>query len=151
MADDQAMQSGPLFSMDLWAHYFQPRYTRLFNLVHDAGMKVYMHTCGHIGKHLPLLHQCGVDIIDNKQPELWMHTDEARDLKGKMAYSTCIDIQSRIHTVELDEIDLCVGNLIRSLATKDGGFIGTYYNQPDLKIPSEKIERMLLAFQKFHW
>ena len=46
LTDDQAMQSGPLFSMDIWRERFKPRYRELFNLAHEAGCKVYLHSDG---------------------------------------------------------------------------------------------------------
>jgi len=53
--DDQAMQSGPLFSMDLWCEHLKPRYTQLCALAHSKGCKVIMHACGEISQHLPEL------------------------------------------------------------------------------------------------
>ncbi len=59
--DDQAIQTGPIFSMALWRAYLKPRYADLFALAHERGMKVYMHACGDISQHLLDLRECGVD------------------------------------------------------------------------------------------
>lgn len=151
MYDDQAIQTGPLFSMDLWRKYFKPRYKKLFDAIHDCGLKVYMHTCGHIGLHLPELYECGVDILDNKQPSLWIDDKVVKDMRGKIAFSTCIDIQTTIHNIEMDDIEGEVQKLIQTLSVPEGGFVATYYQQEDLMINNKKIEEMMMAFKKFKW
>jgi uroporphyrinogen decarboxylase len=152
LCDDQAIQTGPLFSMDLWDKYFKPHYKELFDLIHESGFFTYVHACGHISKHLIRFHECGLDMIDNKQPELWMDSEEAQQVKGKITYSTCVDIQTTIHSVSLDEIDAEVSRLIKTLSTEDGGFIGTYCDDEGvLRIPDEKVQRMLQAYRSFKW
>jgi len=151
LTDDQATQEGPLFSMKLWREVLGPRFERLFRLVHEAGMKVWLHSCGNISQHLVDLLQIGVDIVDNKQPALWMHADAAREVRGRMAFSTCLDIQTTIHRIPLEEVEHEVSKLIRQLSVPQGGFVATMYNSPDLRLPREKVARMWEAFQAFRW
>lgn len=149
--DDQAMQSGPLFSMDLWRRHFKPRYRGLFDRIHCQGMKVYMHTCGHLDRHLPLLADCGVDLLDNKQPSLWMDGPGTAAVRGRMAFSSSLDIQSTLFQIAPDEIASEVGRLIRRLSVPEGGFIGSFYHQPDLGIPPDRLARMVEAYRTFRW
>lgn len=151
LADDQAMQSGPLFSMDLWRQFFKPRYRALFQKAHRQGLKVFMHACGNLSEHLPELLEAGVDVLDNKQPALWMDSPGAESVRGKMTFSTCVDIQTTIFEIDESDIEEETHRLIRSLSLPEGGFIATYYNQPDMKIPPEKIKLMLDAFRSFKW
>jgi hypothetical protein len=149
--DDQAMQTGPMFSMDIWRQFFKPRYRQLFDLAHKYGMHVHMHACGHLGQHLVDLVEAGVDVIDNKQPSLWMDSPSVEEVKGKVAFSTCIDIQTTIHQIPVLQIKDEVDRLIRRLSTEDGGFIAACYWQKDLHIPEEVNRNMLNAFKTFHW
>jgi len=150
ISDEQAIQTGPIFPMDLWREVFEPRYKKLFSLVHDADMKVYMHTCGNLSQHLLDLLECGVDIIDNKQPALWMDSEAVDKVRGKMAFETCIDIQSTIHEIALEEIESRVERLIQRLSVPKGGFIATMSNSLDLlRLPMDKVSRMWDAFQNF--
>lgn len=151
MADDQAMQSGPLFSMEVWRERLKPRYRKLCALARSAGCKVFMHTCGHLGQHLAELADAGVDLVDNKQPALWMASPSVDAVRGNLAYSTCLDIQSTMATIDINEIEEEAGALIRRLATPRGGFVGTCYSKPDMQIPPEKNARMLEAFRRFRW
>lgn len=61
LADDQATQRGPLFSMEMWNRYLRHRYAELFRLAHEKKLKVWMHSCGDIRYHLPELAAIGVD------------------------------------------------------------------------------------------
>ncbi len=149
--DDQAIQTGPIFSMDLWRIYFKPRYKKLFDFIHNSDMKVFLHTCGKIDSHLIDLYECGVDVIDNKQPSLWIDSEGVKKLRGKICYSTCIDIQSRIFDISIDEVEEEAGNMIRTLSVPEGGFIATYYEQQDLCLPQEKIVKMMQCFENFKW
>ena len=150
-ADDQAIQNGPLFSMHLWRDLFKPRYRALCTLAHEMGCKVYMHTCGDLGQHLTELAGVGVDVIDNKQPALWMDCPIVEQVRGRISFSTCLDIQSVIGTIDPNRIPDAVSHLIRRLSVREGGFIGTCYSQPDLRIAPEKNARMLEAFKSFAW
>jgi uroporphyrinogen-III decarboxylase len=150
-ADDQATQQGPLFSMRIWRELFAPRYRALCTHIHALGMVAYMHTCGNLSQHLADLVDCGVDIIDNKQPAAWMDSPAVAGVRGRVAFSTCIDIQTTIHEIADDQIEAEVERLVRTLSTPAGGFIATYYHQPDLGLPQHKVARMWQAFQHFRW
>jgi len=151
LADDQAMQTGPLFSMDTWRERFKPRYRALCDVAHRLGCKVYMHTCGDLSQHLSELADAGIDAVDNKQPALWMHCPAVDQVRGRISFSTCLDIQSVIGNIDADRIPDEVSRLIHRLSLREGGFIGTYYHQPDLHIAPEKTARMLQAFRSFAW
>ena len=132
--DDQAIQTGPLFSMDIWRLRFKPRYRRLFSLAHDEG---------------PVGSDLVIEVL--AQPSLWMQSPGADTVRGKVAFSTCIDIQSVMGVIALDEIEQEVSRLVRTLSVPEGGFIGTCYHQDDLAFPPEKTDRMLQTFKAFRW
>lgn len=151
LTDDQAIQTGPLFSMELWRRHFKPRYAALFGLAHALGLKVWLHACGDLSEMLVDLREAGVDIIDNKQPALWMDSPAVDKVRGKMSFSTCVDIQTTIFSVPIEGIGAEVERLVKRLSAPAGGFLVNYYSNPDLKIPPAKIERMLEAFRYFRW
>jgi len=151
LLDDQAMQNGPIFSMDIWRERFKPRYSKLFALAHEKGCKVYMHTCGNLSQHLTELVDTGVDIIDNKQPAIWMYASSVDTVRGNVCFSTCLDIQTVMDSIDIEKIFEEVSLLIQRLSIPQGGFIGTYYPMPDLGIPPEKNKKMIEAFRTFHW
>ncbi len=151
LTDDQAMQSGPIFSLELWRKHLKPRYGRLFEWAHAHGLLVFMHACGKLSEHLIDLHEIGVDVIDNKQPALWMDCPAVDKVRGRMSFSTCLDIQSVMQTIPLDQITAETYRLIRRLSVPEGGFIGTFYPKPDLCIAPGKNTAMIEAFRTFFW
>ncbi len=151
IADDQAMQTGPIFSMDIWRELFKPRYREFCDLAHELGCKVFMHTCGDLSEHLCELVDAGVDVIDNKQPALWMDSPAVDDVRERVCSSTCIDIQSIMPSIGIGEIKEEVGRLVQRLSTPRGGFIGTFYGKPDLSIPPEKNAEMVEAMEHFRY
>ncbi len=151
LADDQAMQTGPIFSMDLWRRHLKPRYRTLFDRAHARGLVVYMHACGDLSQHLVDLHEAGVDMIDNKQPSLWMDSPAVDAVRGKLAFSTCLDIQSTMQTIPLEQVEAQTHGLIRRLALARGGFVGTWYDQPDLHLDQRKVDLMRQAFLTVSW
>ncbi len=151
MADDQAIQTGPIFEMDLWRRHLKPRYSRMFELAHAHGVLIYMHACGDLSEHLVDLMEAGVDMVDNKQPALWMNSSAVDEVRGRLSFSTCLDIQSTIHTISVSQVKEETEKLIRRLSVPAGGFVGTYYPKPDLKIAPEKNELMIETFKNFTW
>lgn len=151
LTDDQAMQSGPLFSMSLWRRFLKPRYRALFARAHAGGALVFMHTCGNLAGHLIDLREAGVDLVDNKQPALWMDSPAVDAVRGRLAFSTCLDIQAVMPRLPREEVESETGRLVRRLATPAGGFVGTWYDKPDLGLDPLKIESMRRAFVSFKW
>ena len=146
--DDQAMQSGPYFSMEWWRRIFKPFYKELFDLIHARGKKVMLHCCGNLKDHIAEFHELGVDILDNKQPLIWLEHAEA--FRGRMTFHTCPDFVSLLDAGEA-LIHNSTTDLIKRLSTPAGGFIGTLNNMVDPNMPSGKIEAEWNAFRAFSW
>lgn len=150
MYDDQAMQTGPYFSMDIWRSLFKPRYRALCDLVHETGLKMMFHSCGNLANHLPELADCGIDLIDNKQPSLWMDAGVVDDLRGFLTFHTCVDM-TEVFRMTAEEVEITVSAIVRRLGTPEGGFIGTVFNLDNPDIPAANVEAMWSAYSTFDW
>jgi uroporphyrinogen decarboxylase len=148
--DDQAMQTGPYFSMEVWRRFFKRWYARIYQHVHESGMKMLHHTCGNIEAHLPELADCGVDVIHNTQPYLWKDSPAARALRGRIAFSSCIAM-TRLLRMTPDEVTRETVHVIRQLGTPDGGFIGTIFGMIDPKMPQANADALWAAYADFSW
>jgi uroporphyrinogen decarboxylase len=146
--DDQAMNTGPYFSMGWWRRLFRPRYRDLFDAIHAAGKKVMLHCCGNLTEHLPEFHACGVDILDNKQPLLWL--DAAEAFRGRMTFHTCLDFVA-LRAALRESIGSRIAELITRMSVPEGGFVGTIYNLKDPSMPAENLEAMWDAYRDFSW
>jgi len=98
-AEDMGTQTGLLFSPKMFRFYFKEMYTRLFNLAHEYGMKVIMHSCGQNRVILPDLLDAGVDVFQFDQPTLYDMPDLAALLsEHKAALFSPVDIQKILPT-----------------------------------------------------
>jgi uroporphyrinogen decarboxylase len=67
-ADDLGTQHAQWISEDLFREVFAPRYSRVFNWIHEhTRLRVFFHCCGSIPGLIEPLIECGVDILNPVQ------------------------------------------------------------------------------------
>ena len=67
--DDWGQQHGLIIDPDLWRRFFKKRLKKLYDVVHDAGLPVSIHSCGDISGIIPDLIEIGVNMISPLQAE----------------------------------------------------------------------------------
>lgn len=99
LAEDLGTETGLLFSPKMFRKFFKEMYTKLFQLAHDYGMKVIMHSCGQNRKILPDLLEAGVNVFQFDQPLLYDMEELASLLrKHRAALFSPVDIQKALPT-----------------------------------------------------
>ncbi|NUP99883.1 MAG: hypothetical protein HUU35_08515 [Armatimonadetes bacterium] len=78
-----AFAGGGFISQAMYEEFVLPFEARVVELVHQAGVPVYTHTCGHIGDRLELMAATGIDGIDTMDPPPLGNTDLA-DAKARV-------------------------------------------------------------------
>ncbi|HOB76338.1 MAG TPA: uroporphyrinogen decarboxylase family protein [Phycisphaerae bacterium] len=68
IADDYGMNSGLMFSPDMWRRFVRPHLKRLVDLYHQAGALVILHSCGNIAALIDDFLELGIDVLDPLQP-----------------------------------------------------------------------------------
>jgi uroporphyrinogen decarboxylase len=81
MADDIAMQTGPIISPRLWRKHVKPYYKALIDAVRPKVEYVYYHSDGDLSSIIPDLIELGVDILNSVQPEC-VDLDQLKGLYG---------------------------------------------------------------------
>lgn len=68
-SDDLGMQTGSMFSIEMFCKYFKPRYAKMWNYIklRYPNMKICMHSCGGIFTIIPHLVEIGLDAINPVQ------------------------------------------------------------------------------------
>lgn len=68
-ADDFGLQDRPMFSYEIFARYFKPRYSKIFSVIKNRkpGLYIFFHTCGSSRFIIPDLIETGVDILNPVQ------------------------------------------------------------------------------------
>lgn len=131
MADDWGTQTGLMIRPDSWRELFKPRYARLFEAAHERGMKFFMHSCGHIADIIPDLVEIGLDVLQKDDMEFMGMEELAELAAGKICFMGSLDIQRTMPGADDMKLVRETRRMLRLFAKGDGGFIGTYYGQPE--------------------
>ncbi len=128
--DDWGLQDRTMISPDAFREIWKPRYARVYQAAHDAGMLTFLHSCGHIVDILDDLIEAGLDVIQMDQ-----QTNMGLDLlserfRGRITFWCPVDIQSVMPHGSDDEIRAYVREMATKLGSPEGGFIGKWYGDP---------------------
>ncbi len=69
LGSDWGSQRDLLMSPEIWRELIRPGEQREYDLIHAAGLDVWVHSCGDVRKILPDLCEMGVDVLNPLQPE----------------------------------------------------------------------------------
>lgn len=67
--EDTGNQRGPMFPPEIFDSFFRPRLQRYYDLAHEFGCKVMMHSCGDTSLLQSRFIEMGLDVLDAMQPE----------------------------------------------------------------------------------
>lgn len=90
--DDQGMQKGLAIGANKWRKYLKPAFKRIYDVCHEYGRYVYMHTDGDIIEIMPDLIDTGVNII-NPQYRANGINNLVQTCKGKIPIMVDLDRQ----------------------------------------------------------
>jgi uroporphyrinogen decarboxylase len=127
--EDWGTQKGTLISPQLWREEFYPRFCRLCDVAHTAGIKVFMHSCGQIEPIVPGLIDAGIDLLQFDQPDLHgIDTLAGRQEDAKITFWCPVDIQVTLQTRNPATIEAKVKEMLDKLWRGRGGFVAGYYS-----------------------
>ena len=78
LCEDLGVQTGPVARPSVIESLLAPHYRRLADALHGAGMTFLMHCCGGIRPLIPMLADCGLDVLQPLQATAGL---DIRDLK----------------------------------------------------------------------
>ena len=128
--DDWGLQHGLMISPDSWRTLWKPRYARVYQAAHDAGLLTLLHSCGDITQIMEDLIEAGLDVIQMDQQEN-MGVDLLGARFGRRITFWCpVDIQQTMVHGTLDEIRAYCRKLVTTLGRPEGGFVAQWYGDP---------------------
>jgi uroporphyrinogen decarboxylase len=145
--DDWGTQKSLLISPQQWREIFKPAYAKLFGMVRNAGKDIYFHSDGMIIEIVPDLIEVGVSILNCQVG--CMDIDKLAKFQGKVCFAPDIDRQHLLPFGQPEEIKICIQQLVRKLATAEGGFIGEAEIGPD--VSAANAEAAYRSFFEFRW
>jgi hypothetical protein len=128
--DDWGLQDTLMISPNSWRTLWKPSYATLFRAVHDAGMTMFLHSCGYIVDILDDLIAIGLDAIHMDQQENMGLELLGRRFGGRLTFFSPVDIQKTMVHGTPDEIRAYCRAMVNHLGRPGGGFIPRWYSDP---------------------
>ena len=151
--DDWGLQHGLMISPDSWRTLWKPRYARVYQAAHDAGLLTLLHSCGDITQIMEDLIEAGLDVIQMDQQENMGVDLLGARFGGRITFWCPVDIQQTMVHGTLDEIRAYCRKLVTTLGRPEGGFVAQWYGDPAgaghrqeaIEAMSEEFVRLSLA------
>ena len=128
--DDWGLQNRLMISPDAWRDIWKPRYARIYQAAHDAGLLTFLHSCGHIVDILDDLIDAGLDVIQMDQQENMGLDLLGERFGGRITFWCPVDIQHTMVHGSLDDIRAYCRKMVNTLGRPNGGFICKWYSDP---------------------
>jgi uroporphyrinogen decarboxylase len=144
--DDWGQQQGMIMGPKLWRRFIKPHLARLFAVVHEAGRRVFIHSCGQITEVLPDLIEIGLDCFNPFQPEV-MDVNEMKRLYGdRLSFNGGLSIQHILPYGTPAEVQAEARRLMAEIG-KDGGYVMA----PAHAIPGDVPPENMMALLETVW
>jgi uroporphyrinogen decarboxylase len=148
-SDDWGWQSGLLMNPDDWRELYKPCYKKLFDMAHQGGAHVWMHSCGHVTEIIPDLIEIGLDVLNPVQPQAMKVNELGDRFGGELCFHGGVDVQGTLPRGTAEDVDSEVKHLIKTFGCFGGGYIGgtSHTILPDT--PLENIRALFEAFERY--
>lgn len=139
-AGDVGMQTGMMFSPELWRDWISPFQRDLIEPFKRMGLKTRYHTDGSVVPIIEDLIEMGLDLLDPIQPDTPGMDPEnlIRLFKGRISFYGGMDTQKLLPFGTPDEVEREVLKRIHILGS-DGGYIVAASNSVQPDVPIENV------------
>ena len=138
LGSDWGSQKDLLMSPTAWKTMIAPGEQKEYDLLHSAGIDVWVHSCGDIRRILPDLTTMGVDALNPVQPEC-MDIYELKDKYGdKITFWGGISTQKTLPYGTPDEV-AAETRAVAAYLGKNGGFITAPAQEIQADVPFENL------------
>jgi len=128
--DDWGLQHSLMISPRAWRQIWKPRYARIFQAAHQAGLFTFLHSCGYIIDILNDLIEIGLDAIHMDQQENMGLERLGAQFGGRLTFFAPVDIQNTMVYGTPGEIRAYCRKMAALLGRPAGGFIPRWYSDP---------------------
>jgi len=150
VTDDWGVQDRLMINPQLWRLIFKSKYKSIIDVVHQKGMKFFLHSCGHISSIIDDLIEIGVDVLQLDQQDNMGIDFLSKNFGGKICFFCPTDIQTTLGKNDHKAIEAKAKELIEKFGKFNGGFIAKTYPQPtDIGATEESVMVMCEAFKKY--
>ncbi|HUU93420.1 MAG TPA: uroporphyrinogen decarboxylase family protein [Phycisphaerae bacterium] len=128
--EDWGTQDRLLMAPATFRDLFLPEIERLCAAAADAGVDVWMHSCGYIWDIIDDLRGAGVKVLQFDQPTLYGVDRLNEAFGGRMTFECPVDIQSSVAGLQSRKREVIraeARRLVETLGSHGGGFIACRY------------------------
>jgi hypothetical protein len=145
LVGDIAGQRGMLYSPEMFARYDAPRLARLIEQTRSANrnVKILYHSDGNLEAVIPLLIDCGVDILNPVQSSCMDPAAIKRKYGERLVFHGTISVQDTVPRGSVREVREEVAQRIRTV-----GYDGALVVSPENSIPFDApLENILAIYE----
>lgn len=122
LGNDWGSQRDLLMSPATWRELLAPGARREYDIIREAGLDVWVHSCGNIRQIIPDLIEMGVNVLNPVQPEC-MDIYELKDTFGdRMTFWGGISTQQTLPFGTGDEVE-AETRRVTEYMSRDGGYL----------------------------
>jgi len=148
MSGDYAMETGLLFSVDMYRRYLRPAHREIVDAVHAHGGLIAKHSDGIVWGLLDDWLEVGFDGLHPVQPQCMDIAEVKEAVAGRMSVWGNIDCRTLLVLGTPGEVREGVRRTIE-VAAPGGGYILTSSNSIHPNVPAENYLAMVEAAHKF--
>jgi uroporphyrinogen decarboxylase len=138
LGSDWGTQLDLIMSPDTWQEMIRPGEQREYDLVHEYGKDVWVHSCGNVEKVIPSLIEMGLDVLNPVQPEAMDLTTLKQAYGDKLTFWGGISTQQALPFGTPDEVR-AETRRVRDLMSKGGGYILAPSQEIQGDVPVENV------------
>ena len=147
MTDDWGTQQAAFISMELWRDFFLPKYTRIFDAMHDGGQDVWVHSCGKVNEVIQGYIEAGVNVVNLQQPRALGIEEIGSRYQGKICFESLADIQATLPKAKKELIVQDADDLAMHWMSSKGGFVFSDYG--DGEAIGTPAETKMIMYREF--
>ncbi len=150
LGDDVGMQTGMMFSPELWRELYKPWMKKYIETAKgiNPDILVWYHSDGKIYDIIPDLIEIGLDILNPVQPECMDPFELKKKYGNKLSFWGVIGTQTTMPFASAKEVKDTVKNYIKGIG-KDGGLCLAPTHVLEPEVPLENINAMMDAIEEY--
>jgi uroporphyrinogen decarboxylase len=125
--DDWGLQDRLMISPKSWRKIWKPKYAKVYQAAHEAGLLTFLHSCGDITAILDDLIEAGLDVIQMDQQENMGLDNLNKNFSGRLTFWCPVDIQKTMVEGNSKDIKKYCRDMLYKLGTQKGGFMAKWY------------------------
>ena len=127
MGDDWGTQDRTFISPESFRTLFKPAYKKVADAAHEAGMKVFLHSCGYIYDFIEDFIDAGIDVFQFDQPDAYPAEVLAGEFAHRVSFHSPVDIQKVLPTGDRELIESRARAMCDLFREAGGGWIAKDY------------------------